>query len=337
MADQAGWYPDPAGRHQHRYWDGQAWTSHVGNNGVVTTDEINSPATATPPATHPARSQDAEIAALQEADERGDAEASVLLGQALRKVGKYDLAREAYERGDARGHPEAAMSLGNMLSEIGDYVGARMAFERGIAAGSTMAALNLGLMLADSGEVDDALRYLAVARKQGDPEADWAIGKLLVGKGDRMGAIEAFRAGAAAGFGPAAYELGVVLYELGDNAGAKDAFQRAAALGENQARPILEAFAREPDGALARQLAHQLATESQRCHALFSDCSALSVHYQKAVAVANMPQNHPIARDRFLAVAEEDKQKFLASLADLRAAQGTARSTRSDFLQLSPA
>ena len=25
----AGWYPDPHGRHSHRWWDGAAWTEHV--------------------------------------------------------------------------------------------------------------------------------------------------------------------------------------------------------------------------------------------------------------------------------------------------------------------
>ncbi|MGE0877827.1 MAG: phospholipid scramblase-related protein [Acidimicrobiia bacterium] len=38
MSTPANWYPDPTGRHQHRYWDGNAWTSHVSNNGVVGTD-----------------------------------------------------------------------------------------------------------------------------------------------------------------------------------------------------------------------------------------------------------------------------------------------------------
>jgi hypothetical protein len=27
----AGWYADPMGRHQHRYWDGNAWTTDVAN------------------------------------------------------------------------------------------------------------------------------------------------------------------------------------------------------------------------------------------------------------------------------------------------------------------
>ena len=29
----AGWYPDPTGRHEHRYWDGSRWTEQVGSQG----------------------------------------------------------------------------------------------------------------------------------------------------------------------------------------------------------------------------------------------------------------------------------------------------------------
>lgn len=29
----AGWFPDPFGRHEHRYWDGAQWTEHVGSRG----------------------------------------------------------------------------------------------------------------------------------------------------------------------------------------------------------------------------------------------------------------------------------------------------------------
>lgn len=332
MALEAGWHADPFGRHQHRYWDGQAWTAHVANDGAPTTDEVPTPASASPSSAGPAMTGDAEIEALRDADERGDAEASVLLGQALRKVGKFDLARAAYERGDERGHPEAAMSLGNMLSELGDTGGARVAYERGIAAGSTMAALNLGLMLADMGEVEDALRYLRMARENGDSEAYWGIGKLLEGKGDRIAAIESYQAGSDAGHAPAAFALGVALYDLGDKAGAKTAFQRADALGDDRAKQLLEGFAREPDGALARQLVHRLAADCQQAMSLYSACSQESIQFQKAQAVAFQPGNHPIARDRFLGLAEEHKQKFLSNLGELRAAQESARSLWNDVL-----
>lgn len=34
----AGWHPDPAGRHEVRYWNGYDWTEHVSNGGVQATD-----------------------------------------------------------------------------------------------------------------------------------------------------------------------------------------------------------------------------------------------------------------------------------------------------------
>lgn len=34
----AEWYPDPTGRHQFRYFDGDVWTENVSDAGVATTD-----------------------------------------------------------------------------------------------------------------------------------------------------------------------------------------------------------------------------------------------------------------------------------------------------------
>ena len=34
----ADWYPDPSGRHEHRYWDGSRWTEHVASHGRQGTD-----------------------------------------------------------------------------------------------------------------------------------------------------------------------------------------------------------------------------------------------------------------------------------------------------------
>jgi uncharacterized protein YxjI len=34
----AGWYPDPLGRHESRYWDGATWTEHVASRGRQTID-----------------------------------------------------------------------------------------------------------------------------------------------------------------------------------------------------------------------------------------------------------------------------------------------------------
>lgn len=36
MSDQAapGWYPDPSGEHEQRFWDGAAWTDKVAESGI---------------------------------------------------------------------------------------------------------------------------------------------------------------------------------------------------------------------------------------------------------------------------------------------------------------
>lgn len=34
----AGWYGDPAGRFELRYWDGSTWTEHVSTGGVQSTN-----------------------------------------------------------------------------------------------------------------------------------------------------------------------------------------------------------------------------------------------------------------------------------------------------------
>lgn len=38
------WYPDPAGRHQLRYWDGSAWTDYAADDGIQIMDPITPPA-----------------------------------------------------------------------------------------------------------------------------------------------------------------------------------------------------------------------------------------------------------------------------------------------------
>jgi uncharacterized protein YxjI len=38
MSQPADWYPDPSGRHEHRYWDGSRWTEHVSSHGRQSVD-----------------------------------------------------------------------------------------------------------------------------------------------------------------------------------------------------------------------------------------------------------------------------------------------------------
>jgi len=40
----AGWYADPAGRHEYRYWDGTYWTAGVADGGVTSADPLEPPA-----------------------------------------------------------------------------------------------------------------------------------------------------------------------------------------------------------------------------------------------------------------------------------------------------
>lgn len=42
------WEPDPSGRHQFRWWDGQAWTDQVADNGQPGTDPLGQPPPDTP-------------------------------------------------------------------------------------------------------------------------------------------------------------------------------------------------------------------------------------------------------------------------------------------------
>jgi tetratricopeptide (TPR) repeat protein len=276
------------------------------------------------------------MAAYGAADAGGDAEAAVLLGQALRRAGKVDLARAAFERSEARGHREAAGCLGNMLVDLGDAEGARAAYERGVAAGSAISLLNLGLMLCDLGEADDALRYLQMARRNGDPEAHWAVGTLLEDKGDRVGAADAYRAGAEAGFPPAVYRLGWVLLDLDDRAGARAAFQRADELGHEGAKDALAAMKREEgpsaqNDELAHQLAHRLAAACKQAMKQHESCLESLDWVHKARNAAAQPQ-HPISRETFETEARRYEREFLANLQAFTATQEAARELRSQFL-----
>ena len=39
----AGWYADPSGRHEYRYWDGTYWTAGVADGGITAADPLEDP------------------------------------------------------------------------------------------------------------------------------------------------------------------------------------------------------------------------------------------------------------------------------------------------------
>ena len=41
----SGWYPDPSGRHRHRFWDGRRWSEHVHDEGDTTAVDPLEPVT----------------------------------------------------------------------------------------------------------------------------------------------------------------------------------------------------------------------------------------------------------------------------------------------------
>ncbi|WP_353816433.1 phospholipid scramblase-related protein [Agromyces sp. SYSU T00266] len=87
MSDQApaGWFPDPFGRHEHRYWDGANWTEHVGSQGR---QHVDAPVVA-PPA--PTVTQTARVAPVQVASRPPVATKKVR--RQLQKLGVGDPAR----------------------------------------------------------------------------------------------------------------------------------------------------------------------------------------------------------------------------------------------------
>jgi hypothetical protein len=62
-APEPGWLPDPAGRHQYRYWDGAGWTDNVADGGVASTDAIDPRGTGGPVDGSPSYGGDATVPA----------------------------------------------------------------------------------------------------------------------------------------------------------------------------------------------------------------------------------------------------------------------------------
>jgi hypothetical protein len=78
----AGWYPDPSGAHESRYWNGTDWTADVASGGVTSSAPLGSPvappatATAPPPASGAATPLSAKDARAQAKAAKAYAKAS---------------------------------------------------------------------------------------------------------------------------------------------------------------------------------------------------------------------------------------------------------------------
>lgn len=257
---------------------------------------------------------DGELEAYRQADELGDAEAAIFLGNALRRRGHMRPASEAYKRAEDRGHPEAAMSHGNLLSDIGDKEGAKRAYLRAIRSGSTMAALNLGLMLAGDGETDEALVYLRRAADGGDPAGFWGIGKIHEQQHNWVAAVESYRRGAELGDAACAFGLGMALYEQGDLAGSRVAFQHAANLGHERAAEILAAFEREEGSAASDGAQPSIGQLWANVTALYDALASQRQELGRQWIAATLVVQERQARLAALKVADEELRKRFATI-----------------------
>lgn len=89
-APAADWYPDPSGRHQHRYWDGQRWTEHVADDGVQAVDPPEGPSA---PAQDVAEGSPGRLAGVMDRIDNaatfGDAGRPEQIREQLRGQGRY--------------------------------------------------------------------------------------------------------------------------------------------------------------------------------------------------------------------------------------------------------
>jgi hypothetical protein len=69
----AQWLPDPTGKHEHRYWDGDRWTEHVADHGVTAVDAITeqpAPPIVTTTPSSASKSSDGLFAGMRRASEQ---------------------------------------------------------------------------------------------------------------------------------------------------------------------------------------------------------------------------------------------------------------------------
>ncbi|MDO8365050.1 MAG: DUF2510 domain-containing protein [Actinomycetota bacterium] len=122
MSEQAaGWYNDPYGRFQQRYWDGGKWTEHVATNGVQQVDPLGASTVipvATPASAYAAPAAPAArgfVAAADPGDLTAQADDPVPAGPVNAVTGFLDSMGD-----DARLRPRP--SLRNAMAGIGGFV-----------------------------------------------------------------------------------------------------------------------------------------------------------------------------------------------------------------------
>jgi hypothetical protein len=161
-APSPGWYTDPLGAHEHRYWDETGWTDHVADGGVVGLDPLASPDPAPDVwASLTAVAMDTSVDSLVEtpADATEDAEADDGVDAvATSAFSDEDEPESSSEAADAERDPDA--ERGRTVAGLVIAVGAALA-----AAGSFMSwqkatAADIGTISRVGTDVDGAVTVI---------------------------------------------------------------------------------------------------------------------------------------------------------------------------------
>ncbi len=159
------WYPDPTGRHDHRWWDGAEWTAHVADAGVAAIDPL-------PAAPSPSEGVRTGAAA---APAPGVAVAALVVGIAAALLGWVPF-----------------LGLGVAVVGVGLAVlGLRRTTRRGRGRGMAAAGLGAALLLADGtgGRLGDAARtYVACLDEAPQDVCERRLTEDLLAAFDRRGA-----------------------------------------------------------------------------------------------------------------------------------------------------
>lgn len=81
------WYPDPTGRHDHRWWDGTEWTAHVADAGAAGTDPLPTSAPGAAPRSATAGAAETSDTARPRGTAPGIAVAALVVGLAAALLG----------------------------------------------------------------------------------------------------------------------------------------------------------------------------------------------------------------------------------------------------------
>jgi tetratricopeptide (TPR) repeat protein len=118
------------------------------------------------------RREDQAISVLRRAVELGDRRASLYLASTLRRLDRFQEARDVYEAAIAEGDGDVLMDYGNLLSDdLNLEAEAEVAYRAAIEFGEVLAYNNLGVLLEENGRLQESLEAYRMGAGAGDISA----------------------------------------------------------------------------------------------------------------------------------------------------------------------